>query len=158
MAPTPSSKLKTAHQSKTPQSKLRLNFSKEIASPTMTAVTVEHPVEVIGRIRNNLDQKDKSLPTQSTVQINKTATTTTNTTATTTSPPQLKRRWLCAIVLRSNPKIRTLVGFRRLYFATSAASQPIFFVFLFPVECFCLTLPSSGFDSCTTIKGSMVEN
>lgn len=70
MAPTPSSKLKTAHQSKTPQSKLHLNFAKETASTNTVALPAEHPVEVIGRIRNNPDQKDKSLPTQSTVQIN----------------------------------------------------------------------------------------
>ncbi|KAL2486786.1 P-loop containing nucleoside triphosphate hydrolase superfamily protein [Abeliophyllum distichum] len=70
MAPTPSSKLKTSHQSKTPQSKHRLNFAKETASATTAAIPAEHPVEVIGRIRNHPDQKDKSLPTQSTLQIN----------------------------------------------------------------------------------------
>lgn len=74
MAPTPSSKsnLSTpsakpngAHHSKTPQSKHRLNFAKEAAAPPS-----EHPVEVIGRIRDHPELKSKLNPNPSALQIN----------------------------------------------------------------------------------------
>lgn len=64
MAPTPASKSNHStpssksnalhHQPKTPQSKLRLNFPKETS-----AAAAEHPVEVIGRIRDHPEHKNK---------------------------------------------------------------------------------------------------
>lgn len=72
MAPTPSSKSKLStpstkqnaahHQSKTPQSKHRLTFPKEAAG-----AATDHPVEVIGRIRDHPEQKNKP---PSALQIN----------------------------------------------------------------------------------------
>lgn len=63
--PTPSSKLHQTHvNSRTPQSKHRLNFNsamKEGGPPP------EHPVEVIGRIRDHPDKKEKPL---SALQVN----------------------------------------------------------------------------------------
>ncbi|KAL0392705.1 UNVERIFIED_CONTAM: Kinesin-like protein KIN-10A [Sesamum radiatum] len=78
MAPTPSSKSNLStpsaksnaaqhHQSKTPQSKHRLNFPKENAA---AAVPSEHPVEVIGRIRDHPEQKKKPSGNPSALQIN----------------------------------------------------------------------------------------
>lgn len=68
MAPTPSSKsnistpsTKANHHSKTPVSKQRLNFTKEAAS--------EHPVEVIGRIRDHPELKSKPNANPSALQI-----------------------------------------------------------------------------------------
>ncbi|XP_042060956.1 kinesin-like protein KIN-10A [Salvia splendens] len=71
MAPTPSSKSSLStpsskantphHHSKTPHSKHRLNFAKEAAS--------EHPVEVIGRIRDHPDLKTKLNANPSALQI-----------------------------------------------------------------------------------------
>ncbi|KAL0414289.1 UNVERIFIED_CONTAM: Kinesin-like protein KIN-10A [Sesamum radiatum] len=55
---TPSSKPNAAHhQSRTPQSKLRLNFPKETSAAA--GAPPEHPVEVIGRIRDHPEQKSK---------------------------------------------------------------------------------------------------
>ncbi|KAL3506163.1 hypothetical protein ACH5RR_031545 [Cinchona calisaya] len=92
MAPTPSSKSnsimiqtpssKSNHQAKTPQSKHRLNFN-NISKPSpnlnnSAAIMgkdannnppAEHPVEVIGRIRDNPDQK-KNPFSSSALQIN----------------------------------------------------------------------------------------
>ncbi|KAK4427827.1 Kinesin-like protein KIN-10A [Sesamum alatum] len=65
---TPSSKPNAAHHhSRTPQSKLRLNFPKE----TSAAATAppEHPVEVIGRIRDHPEQKNKPPVNPSALQI-----------------------------------------------------------------------------------------
>ncbi|XP_022761154.1 kinesin-like protein KIN-10A [Durio zibethinus] len=61
MAPTPSSSSKQSQtQMRTPQSKHRLNFSSTRNNPTGEQPQGEHPVEVIGRIRNYPgDQKDK---------------------------------------------------------------------------------------------------
>ncbi|PIN01790.1 Kinesin-like protein [Handroanthus impetiginosus] len=77
MAPTPSSKshLSTPstkpnaahHQSKTPLSKHRLNFPKETVA---AAAASEHPVEVIGRIRDHPEQKNKANINPSALQIN----------------------------------------------------------------------------------------
>ncbi|KAL2230095.1 UNVERIFIED_CONTAM: Kinesin-like protein KIN-10A [Sesamum indicum] len=65
---TPSSKLNAAHQqSRTPQSKLRLNFPKE--SSAAAGAPPEHPVEVIGRIRDHPEQKNKPPVNPSTLQI-----------------------------------------------------------------------------------------
>ncbi|XP_073123270.1 kinesin-like protein KIN-10A [Henckelia pumila] len=71
MAPTPASKSATPssksstphHQLKTPQSKHRLNFGKE-----MNPSASDHPVEVIGRIRDHPDSKPNTNPTA--LQIN----------------------------------------------------------------------------------------
>ncbi|XP_041001827.1 kinesin-like protein KIN-10A isoform X1 [Juglans microcarpa x Juglans regia] len=68
MAPTPSSKANQTHQThmKTPQSKLRIHFNatKTNRSPNLNAAPKEtpqdHPVEVIGRIRDHPDRKDKA--------------------------------------------------------------------------------------------------
>ncbi|KAK6145929.1 hypothetical protein DH2020_019798 [Rehmannia glutinosa] len=65
---TPSTKPNSAHyQSKTPQSKHRLNFPKET---TTSAAATEHPVEVIGRIRDQPEQKNKPNINPSALQIN----------------------------------------------------------------------------------------
>ncbi|XP_057783523.1 kinesin-like protein KIN-10A [Salvia miltiorrhiza] len=74
MAPTPSSKSNLStpstkanaahHHSKTPQSKQRLNFTKEAA-----ANASEHPVEVIGRIRDHPELKSKLNANPSALQI-----------------------------------------------------------------------------------------
>ncbi|KAI3459528.1 hypothetical protein Pfo_016191 [Paulownia fortunei] len=79
MAPTPSSKSNLStpstksnaahHQSKTPQSKHRLNFPKETTAAAATAPS-EHPVEVIGRIRDHPEQKNKPNMIPSALQIN----------------------------------------------------------------------------------------
>ncbi|CAA2980585.1 kinesin KIN-10A [Olea europaea subsp. europaea] len=78
MAPTPSSKSNTTTpssksnnnpQSKTPHSKHRLNFTKETAT-TAAMPPTEHPVEVIGRIRNQPDQKNKPTMIPSVLKIN----------------------------------------------------------------------------------------
>ncbi|KAA8548842.1 hypothetical protein F0562_000526 [Nyssa sinensis] len=68
MASTPSSKSNQTHltQSKTPQSKHRLNFNMAKPSPNPNSTVketplVEHPVEVIGRIRDYPDRKDKPI-------------------------------------------------------------------------------------------------
>lgn len=68
MAPTPSSKTNLYtpstkpntphHHSKTPQSKQRLNFHKETTA-NAAAPPSDHPVEVIGRIRDHPEQKIK---------------------------------------------------------------------------------------------------
>ncbi|PIN14302.1 Kinesin-like protein [Handroanthus impetiginosus] len=78
MAPTPASKSNhstplsksnaTHHQSRTPQSKLRLNFTKETSSAS--SAPPEHPVEVIGRIRDHPEQKGKLNMNPSVLQIN----------------------------------------------------------------------------------------
>lgn len=70
MAPTPSSKLNPTHV-RTPQSKHRLNFAGTVGrnhhqSPNPNSAvkenpSAEHPVEVIGRIRNHPDQKEKAV-------------------------------------------------------------------------------------------------
>ncbi|XP_059650854.1 kinesin-like protein KIN-10A [Cornus florida] len=62
---TPSSKSNQSHQSKTPQSK-RLNFHIPKPSPNPNSAVkegtpAEHPVEVIGRIRDYPDRKDKPI-------------------------------------------------------------------------------------------------
>ncbi|KAK7268840.1 hypothetical protein RIF29_21549 [Crotalaria pallida] len=75
MAPTPSSKPNHTTQFKTPHSKHRLNFNngfKAQATPQPSpnpnsVVPHEHPVEVIARIRDYPDKKDKPL---SVLQIN----------------------------------------------------------------------------------------
>ncbi|KAG6668595.1 hypothetical protein CIPAW_01G181800 [Carya illinoinensis] len=75
MAPTPSSKANQTHptQLKTPQSKLRINFNaaKTHPSPNPNAAPKEtpqdHPVEVIARIRDHPDRKEKPV---SVLQIN----------------------------------------------------------------------------------------
>ncbi|KAG8370446.1 hypothetical protein BUALT_Bualt14G0117800 [Buddleja alternifolia] len=74
MAPTPSSKSnhstpssKSAAQSKTPLSKLRLNFKENGAVST---VPPEHPVEVIGRIRDHPEQRNKPNANPSALQLN----------------------------------------------------------------------------------------
>ncbi|KAK9083142.1 hypothetical protein Scep_029613 [Stephania cephalantha] len=68
MAPTPSSRSAQTQQtpSKTPQSKQRLHFKNPSPGPNSaareaaaTAASAEHPVEVITRIRDHPDQKDK---------------------------------------------------------------------------------------------------
>lgn len=65
---TPSSKSNQIHFSKTPQSKHRLNFNVSRPSPNPNSAVAaakennapaEHPVEVIGRIRDYPDQKSK---------------------------------------------------------------------------------------------------
>ncbi|CAI9775997.1 unnamed protein product [Fraxinus pennsylvanica] len=66
---TPSSKSNNHHQSKTPHSKHRLNFTKEMAT-TAAMPPIEHPVEVIGRIRNQPDQKNKPIMIPSVIKIN----------------------------------------------------------------------------------------
>ncbi|CAI9290594.1 unnamed protein product [Lactuca saligna] len=66
MAPTPSSKSNQTHI-RTPQSKHRLNFNptKPSSNPTSGVKEahqhVDHPVEVIGRIRDYPDRKDKPI-------------------------------------------------------------------------------------------------
>ncbi|XP_015086361.1 kinesin-like protein KIN-10A [Solanum pennellii] len=73
--PTPSSKLHQTHvNSRTPQSKHRLNFNSAKPSPNPNSTAMkeggtppEHPVEVIGRIRDYPDKKEKSL---SALQVN----------------------------------------------------------------------------------------
>ncbi|KAI4318058.1 hypothetical protein L6164_025867 [Bauhinia variegata] len=73
MAPTPSSKSNHPTQLKTPQSKHRLNFNGAKAhpspNPNMAAKEnpPEHPVEVIARIRDYPDRKEKPV---SALQIN----------------------------------------------------------------------------------------
>ncbi|XP_028769629.1 kinesin-like protein KIN-10A [Neltuma alba] len=73
MAPTPSSKPNHPTQSKTPQSRHRLNFNGVKAHQTPNSnlaakeVPSEHPVEVIARIRDHPDRKEKPLPV---LQIN----------------------------------------------------------------------------------------
>ncbi|XP_054805793.1 kinesin-like protein KIN-10A [Prosopis cineraria] len=73
MAPTPSSKPNHPTQSKTPQSRHRLNFNGVKAHPTPNPnlaakeAPSEHPVEVIARIRDYPDRKDKP---SSVLQIN----------------------------------------------------------------------------------------
>ena len=70
MAPTPSSKVNQAHptQIKTPQSKLRLHYNNAnkpnpSSNPNTPAKETphpqEHPVEVITRIRDYPDRKEK---------------------------------------------------------------------------------------------------
>ncbi|KAK1429000.1 hypothetical protein QVD17_11199 [Tagetes erecta] len=73
MAPTPSAAAKSNHTPsksnlRTPQSKHRLNFNSTKPSPNTnpnpnpnptSAAVADHPVEVIGRIRDYPDQKDK---------------------------------------------------------------------------------------------------
>ncbi|XP_027367403.1 kinesin-like protein KIN-10A [Abrus precatorius] len=73
MAPTPSSKPNHSTQLKTPQSKHRLNFNGLKAAPSQTHPSPnpnsvankepppEHPIEVIARIRDYPDKKDKPL-------------------------------------------------------------------------------------------------
>ncbi|TKY51907.1 Kinesin protein KIF11-A [Spatholobus suberectus] len=68
MAPTPSSKPNHPTQLKTPQSKHRLNFSGVKAAPPThpspnpnSVAPPEHPIEVIARIRDYPDRKDKPL-------------------------------------------------------------------------------------------------
>lgn len=78
MAPTPSSKSNLStpstkpnaahHQSKTPQSKHRLIFPKENTANAAIAPS-EHPVEVIGRIRDHPEQKNKHNMNPSALQI-----------------------------------------------------------------------------------------
>ncbi|KAK4356994.1 hypothetical protein RND71_022604 [Anisodus tanguticus] len=74
--PTPSSKIHQTHvaNSRTPQSKHRLNFNSAKPSPNPNSTAMkegvpppEHPVEVIGRIRDYPDKKEKSL---SALQVN----------------------------------------------------------------------------------------
>ncbi|XP_060181311.1 kinesin-like protein KIN-10A [Lycium barbarum] len=73
--PTPSSKLHQTHTTpRTPHSKHRLNFNSVKPSPNPNSTTMkegaphpEHPVEVIGRIRDYPDKKEKSL---SALQVN----------------------------------------------------------------------------------------
>ncbi|KAK6161251.1 hypothetical protein DH2020_004632 [Rehmannia glutinosa] len=68
---TPSSKPNSAHhQPKTPQSKLRLNFPKETTATATATAPPEHPVEVVGRIRNHPEQKNKHNANPSALQIN----------------------------------------------------------------------------------------
>ncbi|KAF7837448.1 kinesin-like protein KIN-10A [Senna tora] len=74
MAPTPSSKSNHLTQIKTPQSKHRLNFNGVKAHPSPNPnlaaakdTPPEHPVEVIARIRDYPDRKDKPL---SVLQVN----------------------------------------------------------------------------------------
>ncbi|XP_019181156.1 PREDICTED: kinesin-like protein KIN-10A [Ipomoea nil] len=64
MAPTPSAKSNQTHfgNPKTPQSKHRLNFNLARPSPNPAAKEAppaEHPVEVVGRIRDYPDRKEK---------------------------------------------------------------------------------------------------
>ncbi|KAK9146355.1 hypothetical protein Sjap_006258 [Stephania japonica] len=66
MAPTPSSRSAQTTPSKTPQSKHRLHLKNPSPGPNSaarevaaTAASAEHPVEVITRIRDHPDQKDK---------------------------------------------------------------------------------------------------
>ncbi|GER46888.1 phragmoplast-associated kinesin-related protein [Striga asiatica] len=68
---TPSTKPNTAaHQSRTSQSKHRLQFT-GVTTAAAGAVPSEHPVEVVGRIRDHPEQKNKpnANPT-SALQIN----------------------------------------------------------------------------------------
>lgn len=73
MAPTPSSKSNHPTQLKTPQSRHRLNFNGGKAHPSPNPnlaakeTPPEHPVEVIARIRDYPDRKDKPV---SVLQIN----------------------------------------------------------------------------------------
>ncbi|XP_027116598.1 kinesin-like protein KIN-10A [Coffea arabica] len=79
MMQTPSSKSNPAHnQTRTPQSKQRLNFNVSKPSPNHNSSAMakesnnppaEHPVEVIGRIRDYPDQK-KNPASSSALQIN----------------------------------------------------------------------------------------
>lgn len=72
MAPTPSSKSNHTHV-RTPQSKHRLNFNSTKPSPNPNSAVkephqpAEHPVEVVGRIRDYPDLKDKPI---SALQVN----------------------------------------------------------------------------------------
>ncbi|XP_023736414.1 kinesin-like protein KIN-10A [Lactuca sativa] len=72
MAPTPSSKSNNTHI-RTPQSKHRLNFNSTKPSPNPNSAVKEphqhpdHPVEVVGRIRDYPDLKDKPI---SALQVN----------------------------------------------------------------------------------------
>lgn len=78
MAPTPSSKSNLStpttkpsgahHHQKTPLSKQRLNFTKEAATNAAAAPS-EHPVEVIGRIRDHPELKNKLNAQPSALQI-----------------------------------------------------------------------------------------
>ncbi|KAE9619165.1 putative plus-end-directed kinesin ATPase [Lupinus albus] len=77
MAPTPSSKPNHTTQFKTPHSKHRLNFNGLKAqtpypnpNPNPNSTPPEHPIEVIARIRDYPDKKDKPL---SVLQINSTS-------------------------------------------------------------------------------------
>ncbi|OIV90668.1 hypothetical protein TanjilG_23781 [Lupinus angustifolius] len=75
MAPTPSSKPNHTTQFKTPHSKHRLNFNGLKAqtpqpSQNPNSTPPEHPIEVIARIRDYPDKKDKPL---SVLQINSTS-------------------------------------------------------------------------------------
>ncbi|KAJ8765188.1 hypothetical protein K2173_011448 [Erythroxylum novogranatense] len=77
MAPTPSSKLNQVHAVKTPQSKNRLNFTsvrtpnphscQNPSSALKEASLGDHPIEVIGRIRDFPDRKEKPI---SILQVN----------------------------------------------------------------------------------------
>ncbi|KAB1205325.1 Kinesin-like protein KIF11-B [Morella rubra] len=75
MAPTPSSKANQTHptQMKTPQSKLRIHFNATKTNPSPNPNTVpketpqDHPVEVIARIRDYPERKEKPV---SVLQIN----------------------------------------------------------------------------------------
>ncbi|GAA0165497.1 microtubule binding motor protein [Lithospermum erythrorhizon] len=63
MLTTPSSK--TNGHIRTPQSRNRLNFNTPRPSPNPNSTrdpTAEHPVEVIGRVRDYPDRKEKSIP------------------------------------------------------------------------------------------------
>ncbi|KAI5649605.1 hypothetical protein M9H77_35610 [Catharanthus roseus] len=77
---TPSSKSNQSHLSRTPQSKNRLNFNVPKPSPNPHSAAAaaaakennppaEHPVEVIGRIRDYPDQKNKPI-SSSALQLN----------------------------------------------------------------------------------------
>lgn len=67
MAPTPSAGKSSHHNNtpssktnlRTPQSKHRLNFNSTKPSPNPSYSVADHPVEVIGRIRDYPDHKDK---------------------------------------------------------------------------------------------------
>ncbi|KAK7278429.1 hypothetical protein RJT34_23457 [Clitoria ternatea] len=65
MAPTPSFKPNHSSQSKTPQSKQRLNFNGIKSAPQTpnpnSVAPAEHPIEVIARIRDYPDKKEKPL-------------------------------------------------------------------------------------------------
>ncbi|XP_071699948.1 kinesin-like protein KIN-10A [Rutidosis leptorrhynchoides] len=60
LTPSSSSCSKTkSSQLKTPNSKHRLNFNSNKPSPNPNSTVADHPVEVVGRIRNYPDRKDK---------------------------------------------------------------------------------------------------
>ncbi|XP_047319302.1 kinesin-like protein KIN-10A [Impatiens glandulifera] len=69
MAPTPSAKSNQNHSNhtKTPQTRHRLNFNLTKPLPNPHSAPAEHPVEVIGRIRDYPDRKEKPV---SALQIN----------------------------------------------------------------------------------------